>query len=78
MFTMAPQHASAAEHSSEEVFRTRLQQSMCAGEGACVRSTARQGRIANTAGNNSNLSNLGLELESTLSQSRIGKCLTLT
>ena len=51
MFTMAPQHASAAEHSSEEVFRTRLQQSMCAGEGACVRSTARQGRIANIAGN---------------------------
>ena len=61
MYTMAPQHASVAEHSSEEVFKTRLQRSMSAGAGACVRSTARQERIANTAGNNSNLSNLGFK-----------------
>ena len=67
MFTMAPRHASVAEHSSEEVFRTRPQRSMSAGAGACVRSTARQERIVNTAGNDSNLFNLGLELESTLS-----------
>ena len=50
MSIMVPQHASVAEPSSEEVFKTRQQQNMSVGAGACVRSTAKLEKIANTAG----------------------------
>ena len=51
MFTTGPSPASAAEHSSEDPCRTRLQRSTSADERAPARSMSRRERTVNTAGN---------------------------
>ena len=48
--TMEPQHASAAGHSSGDLFRTTLQPSMSAWDTACARWPSRPGKTVNTAG----------------------------